>query len=303
MTLKLHRTQHDQDPKWITATDPSAEEQKRLYEEFHFQPEVIAHSLDLNEWPRVRIFGKSIFIVMRVPHFEGRTSDIPYRTIPIGIFLGEPCGLTICRVDCDIVQELAAYTDQNLSQLLPHKIALYALERTGFSYLQHLDVINRTVDTLEGRLKSALENREVLELLKYQKSLVYFTAALDGMHEVLEKIHKLSSFLITEQDEQWLEDVQIEYRQALETSTLSKDVMSEMMDAFASIISNNLNVVMKFLASITVILTLPVAVASFYGMNVLLPGQHSPNAFLGTILFSILISIILTILFKRRGWL
>jgi len=120
---------------------------------------------------------------------------------------------------------------------------------------------------------------------------------------MLERLGKAPELHLTPEDEDWLGDVVVEFRQALEASNLQRNLMSEMMDAFASIISNNLNVVMKFLASVTVILTLPMVVASFYGMNVSLPGQHRPSAFFGILVVSCVLVVAVAAYFRRRNWL
>ena len=139
-------------------------------------------------------------------------------------------------------------------------------------------------------------------LLRYQKSLVHFVAALDATRVMLERLQKMPAFQLEPEEAEWLDDIRVEFQQALETATISTNVLSELMDAFASIISNNLNVVMKFLASVTVILTLPVTIASFYGMNVDLPGQRSPYAFGWMVAVSLLVSLVVAVIFRRRRW-
>ena len=157
-------------------------------------------------------------------------------------------------------------------------------------YLMHLREINKTVDALEDQLQLSMRNKEVLDPLKYQKSLVYFTTALRTNEIVLERLQRTQMFKMYPDDEDLLEDVITENQQALEMVNISSSILSSMMDAFASIISNNLNVVMKFLASITIVMSIPTIVTSFFGMNVALPFQSDPFASVFIIIIFMLIS-------------
>ena len=168
-----------------------------------------------------------------------------------------------------------------------------------WSYLRE---INRTVETLEDRLQLSMRNRELLELLKFQKSLTYFTTALKSNELMMERLHRSQLFKTYPDDEELLEDVLTENQQAIEMTNIAGSILSQMMDAFASIISNNLNVVMKFLASFTIILTFPTMVASFYGMNVGLPLQESPTVFWLILAVSLALSVTVATVFWRRDW-
>jgi len=148
-----------------------------------------------------------------------------------------------------------------------------------------------------------LRNREVLELLKYQKSLTYFTTALKANQLMMDRLQKGQMFKMFPDDEDLLEDALTEIGQAIEMTNISSGILSQMMDAFASIISNNLNAVMKFLASVTIILALPTLVASIYGMNVTLPLSGHPSAFWGVLGFAVVVSLLVVVIFWRRDWL
>lgn len=302
MTLIVHTARDRERPLWVTAITPTADELERLRAEFGFSAELIDHALDPNERARVRTLSGTTFMVLRIPWFEGDKAPVPYTTVPVALHLGGPTGLTLSGCDSPIVRELARTIDAKANEPLLPLVVLRLLELSAEAYLDKLEQINAAVDTLEERLQRSLENREVLDLLRYQKSLVYFTTALDAMTLMSERIEKLPELALSPKDKLWLEDVRIELHQAFDTSMTSRNVMSEMMDAFASIISNNLNVVMKFLAGMTVILTLPSTIASFYGMNVHLPGADHPAAFLAIVLASSTVSILLVVYFRRRGW-
>jgi magnesium transporter len=281
------------DARWITAIAPTEEE---LAELKGFDAELVAHGLDPHERPRVRTRGQATLTILRAPlHDAG--APVPYTSTPVALIMQGDRGLTLAQRDSPVIRELAAHSGPH------HHMVFQALEVIAEAFLDHIAEIRQKVDDLEQRLGRSLENREVLELLRYQKSLVDFCDALEAMHVTVERMQKMPAFRVEARDEEWMEDVLIELRQALETAQMFRDVMSEMMDAFASIISNNLNVVMKFLAAVTVILTFPILVASIYGMNVELPWQRSSYAFALTMGASLVVSLAVAILFRRRNWL
>ena len=177
---------------------------------------------------------------------------------------------------------------------------MWELVRTYFAALGHTQAV---VDRLENELRRSLRNREVLDLLRHQKSLVYFTTALSGNELVLERLHKGRLLPWTPEDEDVLEDVRIELRQAIEMVAIAEGILAQMMDAFASIVSNNLNGVMKVLTSATILLAIPTLVASLWGMNVVLPFAAAPWAFAAIVAGCSIGIVALAWLFRRRSWL
>ena len=162
--------------------------------------------------------------------------------------------------------------------------------------------INRATELVEDQLQKSTRNREVLELLKYQKCLTYFSTALRSNEVMMERVQKTQLFNYYEEDQDLLEDVLTENQQAIQMTSIATEILSGMMDAFASIISNNLNGVMKALAALTIILNLPALVAAFYGMNVALPGEDHPFAFLIVIGISLALTAVATYIFYKRDW-
>ena len=157
-------------------------------------------------------------------------------------------------------------------------------------------------EAIEDQLQKSTRNREVLELLKYQKSLTYFATALRSNEVMMERVQRTQIFNYYEEDQDLLEDVLTENQQAIQMTSIATEILSGMMDAFASIISNNLNGVMKALAAITIIINVPAVVAAFYGMNVDLPGESHPLAFLTVIGISLSLTAIATFIFYKRDW-
>jgi magnesium transporter len=264
--------------------------------------DLLEHALDPGERPRMRATAEVTFLLLRIPVALAANADAPFGTTPLAIVVTERGGAVIALQEDALVGKLRAFIAQE-PLASAQRIVLTALELAAEAYLELLDVIDARADTVEARLGRSLENREVLELLRYQRSLVYFSAALEGMYPLLQRLQRKHGFHVAPEDEDWLEDVLVEFRQAVETTNLRRAVLAEMMDAFTSIISNNLNVVMKFLASVTVLLTIPMIVSSLYGMNVSLPVQRHADAFAVVLVVSLALCVAVGTYFRRRGWL
>ncbi len=286
---------------WIKATNPNPEEIEKL-QNWEIEPELITYSLDQDEMARVERDEGYTLILLRIPHFQGETHDIPYSTIPMGIIIKDNLIVTICRHESQITNILTNGKYRGFKTAKRYRFVLYVLLETATRYLTYLREINRSVDHVEDQLQKSTRNRELLELLKYQKSLVYFTTALHSNEVMMERLQRMRIFNQYDEDEDLLEDVITENQQAIQMTNINAEILSGMMDAFASIISNNLNAVMKVLATLTIVVSLPTLVASFYGMNVSLPGENHPLAFLTVFGISILLSGLAVIIFYKRDW-
>jgi magnesium transporter len=288
---------------WINAVGPSPEEIAQLIE-WGFDPDLITYSLDLDEmahFERDEDEGYT-FVLLRTPYYQGGSSDIPFSTIPLGIIIKGDLVATVCRYDNDILRTLGNSKYRGLRTAKRYRFVLYALLETATRFLSNLRDINKTVETLEDQLQLSTRNHEVLELLKYQKSLTYFISSLRSNEVMLERLHRTKVFNQFDEDQELLEDVMTENQQALQMTHISSDILSSMMDAFASIISNNMNTVVKVLTAITIIVSLPTMIFSFFGMNVGLPMQEFPWAFVFIILFSIVLIGMAVYIFARRDW-
>lgn len=285
---------------WVKAIDPTPDEIQQLVN-WGVDVDYINYSLDLDEMPRIERDDDYTFILLRIPHKQ-LESDIPYTTIPLGIMIRGNTIVTICRYDKEMFKVLANGKYRMLKTGKRYRFALYIFLETATRYLSHLREINRMTETIEDQLQKSTRNRELMELLKYQKSLTYFATALRSNEVMMERVQRMQIFNYYEEDQDLLEDVLTENQQAIQMTSINAEILSSMMDAFASIISNNLNVVMKALAAITIILNMPVIVASFYGMNVHLPGENYPLAFFSLIGISIGLAAVATYVFYKRDW-
>jgi len=297
----LERIEHPKNGCWINVIDPSHQEINDL-KEWGIETDLINYSLDLDEMSHMERDEEYIFILLRIPYFQGPGTDIPHITVPLGIILTDRYVITICRYENDITRVLVNDKYQGMKTAKRFRFALYIFLEAATHYLGHLRDINKETEVLEDQLQKSTRNREVLELLKMQKSLVYFTTGLHSNQVVMERLQRTQMFKQYEEDQELLEDVITENQQAIEMTGIQTNILNGLMDAFASIISNNLNAVMKALAALTIIINIPTIVASFYGMNVRLPGGEHPLAFLmvlgiasGLILFAVLV-------FFKRDW-
>lgn len=287
---------------WVQVTNPTPDEIAKV-QTLGVPQDFVMYALDLNERSRVEKSNGDTLIVVRIPYYQGETEDIPYSTIPLGIMLATDFVVTVSKLDCDLLRDAVAGRIRGLNTTKRNRFILHLFLSTASRYLNCLHEINRKVDALEDKLQRSTRNQEVLELLKYQKSLTYFTTALKSNELMMERLQRSQLFLMYPEDLDLLEDVLTENQQAIEMVNIAGAILSQMMDAFASIISNNLNIVMKFLASITIVLSLPTLVASLYGMNVHLPLENNPLAFVFVLGISLLLSVVVAWVFARRDWL
>ena len=224
-----------------------------------------------------------------------------YETIPIGIILTEEMIITVSLKDSPISKNLGKIRVKEFFTFKKTRFALQILFIISSYYLRYLKQINKKTNEIERGVHQSLKNKELYAFLALEKSLVYFTTSLKSNKVVLDKILRFNYLKMYEEDKDLLEDVIIEKTQAIEMAETYRSILTGMMNAFASIISNNLNIVMKFLTSITIILSFPTMVASFYGMNVDIPFQHASHSYaLPLIISAFLTSLTAFIFWKKK---
>lgn len=286
---------------WLNVVEPDEAEVAQLVK-LGVPREFIASSLDVDELARVDKEGEKRFIIIRIPYFQGDQVDIPYTTIPLGVVTSPSWIVTICKNNNQLLRESKKTSEHPLHTKKHNTFILHILFNAAKLFLSHLTSINRIVDNLEDQLQLSIRNKELLQLLKYQKSLVFFSTALKTNELMIERLQKMQLFKKYPEDQELLEDVLTENRQAAEMTNISGNILSQMMDAFASMISNNQNNVIKVLTSVTIVLSLPAVVASLYGMNVPLPFQNHPQAFWFTLGASVVLAALAIFFFRKRDW-
>lgn len=299
----IHQIQEPQDDCWIALTNPTATEIFEISERFQIEVDDLRAPLDEEERSRIEVEDNYTLVLVDVPMIEERNDKDWYGTIPLGIIVTEKMIFTVCLEDTQVLTRFMEGRVRNFFTYMKTRFILQILYRNASMYLRYLRIIDKKSEQVEEKLHLSTRNQELIELLELEKSLVYFTTSLRSNEVVLEKLLKIESIKKYPEDTELLEDVIIENKQAIEMANIYSGILSGMMDAFASVISNNLNIVMKVLAIITIVMSIPTIVFSAYGMNVNeagMPFAGSPWGFLGIILFSVAISIIAALILSKK---
>lgn len=288
---------------WVNMVAPSESEIKLISERLNIPEDFIKDPLDDEERSRLEREDNHVLIIVDFPYIIYDDVGFPvYETLPIGLIVTEECFITISLIENPIIMDFINKKIKGFFTYKKTRFALQILFHISTYYLRYLKQINRKTDDIEKELHQSMKNEELYAFLSLEKSLVYFTTSLKSNKIVLQKMLRLNHLKMYEEDKDLLEDVIIENTQAIEMAETYHSILTSMMNTFASVISNNLNIVMKFLTSITIILSFPTIVASIYGMNVDLPYQNNPYAFLGVIFVALLLSSITTIIFWKKKY-
>ncbi|MEY3436522.1 MAG: magnesium transporter CorA family protein [Sphingobacteriales bacterium] len=289
---------------WVNILPPfKHEEFSEIAEQLEIPLEFLQDSLDIDERSRFEEEDNVKLIVIKTPTENNsfNDSDSYYITIPICIILTHHQIVTVNSFENGAIQKFLN-TFQNRHPDKRNMMVLKIFEKVTQTFIDYLKEINQRRNLLEQRLYEANRNEELLELMRIQKSLVYLVTALRSNELLLMKLERTNMLSLTEDEREFLNDQIVDMSQALEMANIYTNILSSTLDAFASIIANNQNVVLKRLAGITIILQFPVLVASMYGMNVPIPYQDQPHAFYIPIIFSLGISFVIAWLFVKKKW-
>ncbi|MFT3751201.1 MAG: magnesium transporter CorA family protein [Agriterribacter sp.] len=265
--------------------------------------EFLQDSLDIDERSRFELEDNVKLIVIKTPTENNsfNESDAFYITIPICIILTHNQIVTVNSFENGAIKKFLN-TFQNRHADKKSMMVLKIFEKITQAFMEYLKEINHRRNILEQKLYASNRNEELLELMRIQKSLVYFVTALRSNEMLLLKLSRTNFLALNEDEKEVLDDLVVDMSQALEMANIYTNILSSTLDAFASIISNNQNMVLKRLTSITIILQFPVLIASIYGMNVPIPYQHQPHAFYIPIILALSVSIIMAAYFLRKKW-
>ncbi len=265
-----------QDGCWVNVVSPTEQEIAYLVETLGLDMGFVRSALDEEETSRIEAEGEQTLVIVDVPIAEKHSENtIVYSTMPIGVVITDRVIFTISLKESAVITEIAGNMVRNVQTHLRTRFFLTLMLRIAMRYLQYLKQIDKISNIMEQQLHKSLKNKELIQLLGLEKSLVYFSTSLKADDLTLEKILRGRFIKLYEEDKELLEDVLIEIKQAIEMAGIYSDVLTGMMDAYASLISNNLNIVMKVLTSITIVMAIPTIISSFYGMNV--SGLPFPN--------------------------
>lgn len=270
---------------WVDARNVTSKEISILEQNYSLDHDHVVDSLDPDELPRIEQGEGYVLTIMRLPVYLPN-SEVRYHTAPMGAIIFSNTIITMCWTDCEVLKDLSAnrIKDLNISDF-PAFITRI-LSRADTMFLRYLKEINRRTNSIQQELQESIENNELIQLFNLEKSLMYFTSSLKSNQLLLEKIRKTKIIKFDEEDQDWLDDVEVDNRQAMEMASTYSQTISGTMDAFASVISNNMNMAMKQLTVFSIALMLISFITSFWGMNIRLPWSQS-DSWTGFIIISI----------------
>jgi magnesium transporter len=276
---------------WIDARDVSKDDLFRLESEFGIAPELITDIMDADEQSRIEKEDDYTAIIVRLPVYN-QNVETAFYTLPLGIILFADKIVTVCLRSSDALDDLLKNRIRGFAIRNKSAFVLNLLGRAAFTFLKNLKELNKRTNMIKDELQGSIKNKELIQLLSIQKSLVYFTTSITSNELLLEKLQKSPMMRFKDDELELLEDVVTENKQAIAMANIYSSILTGTMDAFASVISNNLNIVMKRLTIVSIVLMIPTLIYSFFGMNVRLPLETLPWAGWGILVVSIFASIL-----------
>lgn len=265
---------------WINVVAPSDEELLLISKKTGVPIQFLKAPLDDEETSRIDIEDGNMIVIVDIPFTEMEDNSLTYDTYPLAIIHTESFLITVCLKNSKVLTDFINGKIKSFFTFKKSRFILQILNRISTYYLLYLRQIDKKSLMIEKRLHKSMKNRELIQLHSLEKSLVYFSTSLKANEITLEKLLKVEVMQKYSEDKDVLEDVIIENKQAIEMTEIYSNILASTMDFFASVISNNLNIVMKVLASVTILMAIPTIMSGIYGMNVDLPFQHEPYAFL-----------------------
>ena len=260
----MHEKEDMQPGSWIALTNPTASEIIDIADAYQIDPDHLRASLDEEERSRIEVEDDYSLILVDIPSIEERNGKDWFVTIPLAIIMAKDVIITVCLEETPVLTSFMDGRVRDFHTFMKTRFILQILYKNATQFLQYLRIIDKKSEVIERKLHRAQRNEELIELLELEKSLVYFTTSLRSNEVVLERLLRIEKIKKYPEDTDLLEDVIIENKQAIEMANIYSGILSGTMGTVASVISNNLNIVMKFLATVTIVMSIPTMVASFY---------------------------------------
>ena len=289
---------------WINLVNPTLDEIEKIAHEVNISKNIITQVLVEKELPRIKKSDNVTLFVINIPFMKDKNIKNKYVTYPLGIIICDLCIITVSLVEHEFLKAFFAGKVENLNPAKKLRLLIQILLKSTEAYLYTLDAIELDIEKMEKSTYKSTNNRQLVNFLNIQKTLVYFITSLHANNGVLEKLQKENILIVDKDNKSLLEDAIIENKQCIETCTVYREILSSTIDTYGTIISNNLNVIMKFLAGITIVFSVPTMIASFLGMNVPL-GEIGENgmSFFFICLISFIISFIIACWLKKKNML
>lgn len=309
--IKAYKTKNNQlvetlefeQDSWISTITPTEKELNKLLDHFELPNDFFFDSLDPDEIARMEIEDNAMLIIFRIPIYNSENEDIPYSTMPIGIIIiFDKLLITVSQKSNEFLNDILQNKIKNFNTHYRDKMILQMFNKSINLYLRYLKQIGNKLNLIEDQIKTSMKNEDLIKLYNYEKIMINFRSSLKANNRLIQKLQNSTIFTRTEHEKNLLEDIIIDNKQAYEMADIYSNILNEMMTFFSSLISNNLNLVMKFLTSITIIVAIPTLISSIYGMNIPLPFQHSEHSFI--IIMSLSLSAIIAgvLFFVYRKW-
>ena len=302
---KIRSCEKIEKDSWINLINPTPEEISKVAEETNINPTIISQVLVEKELPRIKKTEEATLVVIDIPYMKDKSIKNKYVTHPLGIIICNSSHLiTVSLIEHEFLKDFRQEEVEDFFTYKRNRFLIQILLKSSEAYLFTLNAIDEDIQKMEKNTYYSTNNKQLINFLNIQKTLVYFITSLQSNSIVLEKLQKEDILSMGKEDKSLLEDAIIENKQCIEMSTVYREILSSTIDAYGTIISNNLNVIMKFLAGITIVFSIPTMIASFLGMNVPLGiiGK-SELSFLLVCAVSFIISFILARWLKKKNML
>ena len=287
---------------WINIVKPTPEELKFVADGAGIDEQLLRYPLDIAEKAHIDTEDTEVLIVVDSPATVEKKGKKIYTTLPLGmIMVRDDIFITISQFNINVVENLLnTYKPHHIQTDKKSRFVFQLLYDMAKDYIRYLTYINQDLEKFEDHMERTMSNKELLNILSFEKTMIYFDASAKANQVVLEKLKRGKAIKLYEEDEDILEDTLIENRQAIEMIQTYSEILNGIVDIFGTIVSNNLNMVMKFLTSITVIIAIPTMVASFLGMNVQFPFETGINGFHAVMIVSIVVTILAALWLKKK---
>lgn len=290
-----------EDNAWIDLENPSDKEVEEVCKKTGIPESMLKAALDEEERARIETDDGNTLIIVDIPVMSEEKDWYVYSTLPMAMIYNEKFFVTVCLRDTTVLNDFIRSRVKNFDTNKKSRFIYQILYLNAIKFLHYLKQIDKTSTRVQQLLHKSMKNKELIQLLDLEKALVYFSTSLNSNQMVIDRIRQLAAIKHYEDDNDILDDVVVENKQAIEMAAIYRDIMSGTMDAFASVISNNQNIVMKLLTAITICLAIPSLIASVWGMNVWLPFANSPWGFVAVIGVMIaLLTPVIIIMIKRK---
>ena len=288
---------------WVHLCEPEETEIELVCSQLKIDPDFVRAALDEEERSRIEVEDGMTLILVDTPTVEAEGRSFVYSTIPFGIIITPDNIVTVCLKETSLPRAFSEGLVKGVSTKKRNRMTLQMLYRNASLFLFYLRQVDKASSRVENELHISMKNKELIQMLGLEKSLVYFSTSLKSNELVLEKLLRMDFVKDYPDDTELLEDVIVENKQAIEMSNIYRDILSGTMDAFASVISNNLNIVMKLLASLTIILTVPTIVFGLWGTNVPVPFAENPFGFWIVLVIAAVLTGASVLFMQRKKWL